>query len=225
MLYFYSSRLKVYVMRFTIFPLFICATVTALLSCSDRQTTADQAKTQQHGDTLHPVTPETENAYVPVDPSPMDMSYFPTEYPIMKMDSDNMKSPIMRVIYSRPQLHGRKLFHGFLKYGEPWRLGANESTEIEFYQKVTIQNKQVKPGRYIMYCMPQQDQWTIVLNSNIESWGLKQKANKDVDRFVIPVTHHNPRLEYFTMVFESIPKGANLIIAWEEEVAKLPIDF
>jgi hypothetical protein len=178
---------------------------------------------EQPPDSLHPVTPETKNVYAVVDISPMDMSYFPVDYPKLKMENINLSTPSMRVIYSRPHLDRRKLFVDLLKYGEPWRLGANESTEIQFYRDVTIQGKSIKNGRYILYCIPQADKWTIVLNSNTDSWGLKQDTTRDIQKFEIPVTHHNPGLEYLTIVFEKSQDGANLIMAWDEEVAKLAI--
>ena len=176
-------------------------------------------------DTPHQRTPETENAYAKVDLSPMDMSYFPVDYPKLKMATGKMPPPVMRVIYSRPTLQGRRLFKDLLKYDEPWRLGANEATEIHFYRNVTIQNKSVKAGSYILYCIPLKDEWTIVLNSDTDSWGLKQDTTKDVQRFKVPVTHHNPSLEYLTIVFEKTKTGANLILGWDEELAKLPINL
>ena len=133
--------------------------------------------------------------------------------------------PVMRIIYSRPHLQGRKLFHNLLKYGEPWRLGANEATEIQFYQDVTIQNKKIKAGRYILYCIPQEETWTIVLNNNVDTWGLKIDSTKDLNRFEIPVTHNNPPLEYLTIVFEKADHGAKLLMAWDDIKAELPIDF
>jgi len=197
-----------------------------LLSCNAKEEKKDPTdKKEQAEDVPHPITPETENAYAPVDASPMDMSYYPVDYPKLKTGNDNISLPVMRVIYSRPQLKGRKLFPDVLKYGEPWRLGANESTEIQFYRDVTIQNKQIKAGRYILYCIPEPDKWSIVLNSNIDSWGLRQDTTKDIQRFEIPVTHHNRVLEYLTLVFEKTNTGANLIIGWDEELAKLPINF
>ncbi len=165
------------------------------------------------------------NRYAPVDISPMDMSYFPVEYPILKMATDSNIKADMRVIYSRPHLNGRRLFHDVVKYDMPWRLGANEATEIDFFHAVSIQGKRISEGRYILYCIPHPDTWTIVLNSNLDSWGLKQDAGKDIARFDIPVTHNNPVLEYFTMVFERAGKGANLVIAWDEVEARLPIHF
>jgi hypothetical protein len=197
-----------------------------LLSCNAKEEKKEPiGRKEPVKDTLHPITPETVNAYAPVDASPMDMSYYPVDYPKLKMANSNLSLPVMRVIYSRPRLHGRKLFPNVLKYGEPWRLGANDATEIQFYRNVTIQNKQIKAGRYILYGILQPEKWSIVLNSDVDSWGLKQDTTKDIQRFEIQVTHHNPALEYFTLVFEKINTGANLILGWDEELAKLPISF
>lgn len=177
-------------------------------------------------DTLPMLPPDISgNAYATVDISPMDMSYFPVDYPKIKMANGSVAPPVARVVYSRPHLQRRRLFSGILKYDEPWRLGANESTEIEFYKNVTIEGKKIKAGRYILYSIPHKDSWTIVLNNNIDTWGLKQDSTKDVDRFKVPATTNNPILEYFTMVFEKTDTGANLIIGWDDVVVKLPVSF
>lgn len=165
------------------------------------------------------------NTYAPVDVSPMDMSYFPENYPILKM-SDSIKTGLLaRVVYSRPHLQGRKLFHDVLKYGEPWRLGANEATELDLYKEATIQGKKIKAGRYILYCIPQQDKWAIVLNSNIDSWGLHPDASKDITRFIIPVSQTSNSFEYFTMIFQQTATGADLLMAWDNVEARLPLIF
>ena len=44
------------------------------------------------------------NSYSPVDISPMDMSYYPVDYPISKMGKAASSAPLARVIYSRPHL-------------------------------------------------------------------------------------------------------------------------
>ncbi|MEI9807170.1 MAG: DUF2911 domain-containing protein [Bacteroidota bacterium] len=174
------------------------------------------------------VSPATAvNPYAGVDVSPMDMSYYPVDYPKLKMANINIAPPVVRVVYSRPHLQGRHLFNDVLKYGEPWRLGANESTEIQFYRDLMIQDKKIKAGRYILYCVPEEDKWTIVLNSNIDSWGLKQEPARDIEHFSIPAVHdHNgPSLEYFTIIFEKTTKGADLVMAWGDVIAKLPVSF
>jgi len=164
--------------------------------------------------------------YISVDISPMDMSYYPVDYPKLKMASSAIAPPVARVIYSRPHLAKRHLFHDLLKYEEPWRLGANEATEIDFYKPVTIQDKKIKPGRYIIYAIPHPQTWTILLNSNIDSWGLQQDTKKDIERFEIPITTGNPVQEYFTMMFEKNGgNGATLVIAWDDVLSKLPFSF
>ena len=172
------------------------------------------------------IRPETSvNPYAQVDISPMDMCYFPVDYPKLKMAKAINTPPLARVIYSRPHLQGRHIFHEVLKYGEPWRLGANESTELTFYSDVTIQGKKINAGRYVIYCIPEADKWTFVLNSNIDSWGLEPDPAKDVARFIIPATHTNTSLEYFTMLFEKTSAGVDLLMAWDNVEARLPISF
>ncbi len=166
------------------------------------------------------------NPYATVDISPMDMAYFPVDYPKLKMAGQlTAAKPHARVIYSRPHLEGRHIFKEVLKYGEPWRMGANESTELELYSEAVIQNKKIKAGRYILYCIPQPNEWTIVLNNNTDTWGLQQETSKDVARFTVPVKETANSLEYYTMIFEQAEKGANLLMAWDNVEVRLPLSF
>jgi len=194
-----------------------------LLSCqnSDKKTETEK---QGKKDTSV-VKTETSNPYDNIDISPMDMSYFPVDYPKLKMTNSVDRPPVARIIYSRPHLQGRKMFGQILKYGESWRLGANEATEIQFYKDVTVQGKKIKAGRYMLYCVPYEDKWTIVFNSNIDSWGLKIDPSKDLSRFDVRITTNNPSLEYFTMVFEKTDRGADLLMGWDTILARLPIEF
>jgi len=197
-----------------------------LLSCGSKNDKPETNNNESKKDSASYISPENiPNPYSGVDVSPMDMSYFPVDYPKLKMAGSINEPPVIRLIYSRPHLQGRALFNNLLKYGEPWRLGANEATEIEFYRDVTIQGKKIPTGRYVLYCMPEEMKWTIVLNTSIDTWGLKIDATKDFQRFEIPVSHNNPGLEYLTMVFEKTNFGADLIIAWDDIIGRLPIDF
>jgi len=201
-------------------------TMLMLFSCKEKQVEPPLVKPLPQKDSnVNESADTTIGNFTAVDLSPMDMSYYPIDYPKLKMTDDKIAPPVARVIYSRPHLQGRQLFHDVLKYGEHWRLGANEATEIDFFRDVTILGKKIKAGRYVMYCILGPATWNIALNSNIDSWGLQQDTTKDVDRFEIPVTHGNPSLEYYTMVFSKTSNGADLIMAWDDVVAKLPIEF
>lgn len=172
---------------------------------------------------------ETANPYVIHDQSPMDMSYYPPDYPLLKMNGTDSVNLVARVIYSRPQKKGRIIFGDTDKsirpYGKEWRLGANESTEIEFFKPATIDGKKIDKGRYIIYCIPFPDRWIIVLNSNLFTWGLHMDTSKDIFKTTIPVQQQRPSVEDFTMLFEKSDSGANLLMAWGDVKAILPISF
>ena len=167
----------------------------------------------------------------PVDKSPMDMSYYPNGYPVLKIQDKATDPIVARVIYSRPQKNGRTIFGNeappkcVQQYGNYWRLGANEATEIEFFKAVTIAGKKMAKGRYVIYCIPFENEWTIVLNNNLFSWGLHQNSTKDFARIKIPAEKTNRVIEYFTMVFQPSATGADLVMVWDNVKAVLPISF
>ncbi len=68
-----------------------------------------------------------------LDKSPLDVSYCPPNYPILKMNGKASTPPTARIIYSRPQCNGRKIFGETVVYNQIWRLGANEATEFECF--------------------------------------------------------------------------------------------
>jgi hypothetical protein len=160
-----------------------------------------------------------------LDKSPMDMSYYPVDYPKLKMAGNLTEPLIARVIYSRPQKNNRIVFGNLVKYGSVWRLGANEASEIEFFKDVTINDKKVSKGRYVIYCIPQESNWTLVLNNDLYTWGLKIDSTKDEYKFNIPVAKTRFPYELFTMEFEKAGKGMRLNMEWDSAKASLPINW
>ncbi|HMJ48013.1 MAG TPA: DUF2911 domain-containing protein [Ferruginibacter sp.] len=207
-------RKKVYLLLF-LFPL--------LFSC--RQNEAPK----KTNDVIDSLQSATINEYAPRDQSPMDMSYYPLDYPVQKMNGTDSTGPVARIIYSRPHKKGRNIFgdkpESLCQYGKEWRLGANEATELELFENVNISGKNVSRGRYIVYCIPFADKWTIIFNTNLFTWGLQRDHSKDIFKVDIPVSKQIPALEDFTMVFISTPGGADLLMAWDDVKASLPIDF
>lgn len=164
--------------------------------------------------------------FPPVDKSPMDMSYFPVGYPLLKIQDKATEPLVARVIFSRPQKNGRTIFGDLLEYGQLWRLGANEASEIEFFQPVKIGGVRIKKGRYTLYCIPYADKWTMILNRETDIWGsFKYDQAKDVTRLDIPVLKQAEPLENFVMQFEKSASGAYLAIAWDVVRVNLPITF
>ncbi len=159
-----------------------------------------------------------------VDKSPMDMSYYPTGYPLLKIQDKATEQPVARVIYSRPQKNGRVVFGELLEYGQIWRLGANEATELELFQNVKIGGTKVKKGRYTLYCIPNEKKWTIILNKDTDTWGaFKYDVKKDAARCEVAVEQNTEVTESFAMTFEKGNGCINLIMAWDTVKVILPI--
>ena len=162
----------------------------------------------------------------PLDKSPMDVSYYPANFPILKIQNKVTEPLMARVIYSRPQKNGRVVFGELVEYGKVWRLGANEATEIELYKDVKIDNKPLKKGRYTMYAIPNPDKWTLIFNKETDIWGAFQyDEKKDVLRTDVKLEKQQDPIEAFTLLFDKTDSGANMIMAWDNVKATLPITF
>lgn len=159
-----------------------------------------------------------------LDKSPMDMSYYPAGYPLLRLENKDTSPLIMRIIYSRPQLNGRTVFGELQKFGQVWRLGANEVTEIQFFKDVRINNKKIKRGRYSMYCIPYKDKWTLIVNKQTDVWGLQYDSAKDVVSTDVSI-EKNTTTEALTIIFTKADTGANMLIFWDDVKVTLPIIF
>jgi hypothetical protein len=129
-----------------------------------------------------------------------------------------------RVIYSRPGKDGRVVFGELIAFGKLWRLGANEATEIEFFQNVKIGNDKVKKGRYTMYTIPEAGNWTVIFNKENDTWGsYGYDAKKDIAKITVPVQSITESVELFTIDMDKINNGFNLNISWDNTKISLPI--
>jgi len=159
-----------------------------------------------------------------LDKSPMDMSYYPVNYPILRIQDKATEPLVARVVYSRPQRNGRNVFGELLEYNKVWRLGANEATEIEFFKDVLINNKVIPKGKYTMYAIPTEEKWTLIINKETDIWGaFKYDSGKDVVRVDLPVQKQTEPLEAFVMFFEKTNTGFLLTAAWDNALVSLPI--
>lgn len=160
-----------------------------------------------------------------MDKSPMDAAYFPANATKRAWAKEKSGEPQVRVIYSRPQKNGRNVFGGLLEYGKVWRLGANESTEIMFYQDVNIGGQDVKAGRYAMYAIPQEDSWEIHLSSDVDRWGPYAYKPEDslVTKFEVSTEKTSSTVESFTIMFDEVDGGTHMIMGWDNTLVRVPI--
>lgn len=162
-----------------------------------------------------------------IDKSPLDMSYYPANYPLLKIQDKASEPLVARVLYSRPKKEGRTVFGGLVGYGKVWRLGANEATEIEFYKPVTIGGKKIAAGRYTLYALVNEKSWTFIVNKENDTWGaFKYEPAKDIVRTDAAVEQTHELVESLVMSFtKSTANSIKLVIEWENTRVALPISF
>ncbi len=137
------------------------------------------------------------------------------------------------VEYSRPAARGRTLFGtqpngnpALVPYGRIWRVGANESTKIEFDTDVVIQENQLQKGTYALYAFPEEDSWEIVFHKNTSHWGDGRKAydaKEDALRITIIPVETLAFQENFLISFDELThNGAKLILTWGTTKVSIP---
>jgi len=166
------------------------------------------------------------------DKSPMDMAYYPDNFAHDRKFAPKLigdMPAIVRVTYSRPAKKEREVFGTkMVPYGEVWRLGANESSEIKFYQDVTIQGKKVKAGTYSLFAIPTATEWTIILNNDLDFWGAySYNKDNDVLRVSVPTKKTDEVVENFSIqcIKGSNDKETTMKMAWDMTLVEVPISF
>ena len=157
-----------------------------------------------------------------LDKSPLDVTYYPANFPTSKIKSNGNNEPTARILYSRPQKKGRNIFGEEVKYNEVWRLGANEATELELFKPATFAGKRIPKGRYTVYCIPTEKSWTIIFNKDNYTWGsYGYKPEKDVARIEVPVQKTTESTEALSMFFDN----NNWNILWDNIKVEVPVVF
>ncbi|WP_439130735.1 DUF2911 domain-containing protein [Polaribacter sp.] len=150
-----------------------------------------------------------------LDVSPMDAASYPTNW----RNADKL----VKIIYSRPQLKGRKL-DKLAPKDKVWRTGANEAAEITFYKDVTFGDKQVKAGTYTLFTIPKDGDWTVILSNQKNVWGSYfYDESEDVVRVAGKVSKLEEPVEAFSIAFEGEDDTATMFMAWGKTVVAVPV--
>jgi hypothetical protein len=106
----------------------------------------------------------------------------------------------VKVVYCQPSARGRKIMGGLVPYGEVWRTGANDATTIEVDKPVKIEGKDLAAGKYSLFTIPGEKEWTIILNKEAKQWGAyKYKKEDDVLRVTVVPTKTAAPVETFNI--------------------------
>lgn len=96
-------------------------------------------------------------------------------------------SATVTIDYSSPAAKGRKVYGDLVPYGKIWRAGANEATIFEIDNDVKVEGQSLAKGKYGLFAIPGETEWTIVFNKTWNQWGsYRYKQEEDVLRVKVP---------------------------------------
>lgn len=106
----------------------------------------------------------------------------------------------LTINYSSPSKKGRDIYGGLVPFGAVWRTGANEATTIELSKDANIGGVDVKAGKYSLFTIPGEKEWSVIINSNPKQWGAySYDKSQDVGRFTAASSNLDQVAESFTI--------------------------
>ena len=134
-----------------------------------------------------------------------------------------MGSTEVTIVYNRPVARGRELFGGIVPWDSIWNPGADEATRIELSEAVTIAGQPLPAGRYSIWAIPRQDEWTLAFNRAWDVDHLRYQKENDVLRLRVrpqPASHMESLAFYFPYAEAD---SALLALHWGETMLPMPL--
>ncbi len=155
--------------------------------------------------------------FKPLDQTPHDISY---------LRSSKLSSPKVKVTYGRPSTEESQVFGNLVAYDEVWHTGANEATEVKFYEPVLFGSVLVAAGTYSLFTIPGEHDWQIILNTQTDVLGAHFY---DPDYNIAQITVQPKIGEYlanFSIGFKpTVNNHYQMILAWERQRIHIPLHF
>lgn len=136
-------------------------------------------------------------------------------------------STYIKVVYGQPYRLGRTIFGELVPWGQVWRTGANEATEITITDTILMGEEAISPGTYAMFTIPEPDSFTVILNHELGQWGaFNYNPERDYKRMKFPVTNLDNPVETFTISFSKAQYSmTTMSLKWGLVQIDVPIRF
>jgi len=147
----------------------------------------------------------------------------------------------VKVTYSRPYMRGRAIFGDpadgetyLVPFGQVWRTGANEATEITITGPVQVAGQRLETGTYSIFTVPGEESWEVRVHPELGMDGtgrlgpgltFTETYDPAIDVLVaeVPTTTLDEPVEQFTIVFEDADDGTHMVLRWETMEVRVPI--
>lgn len=120
---------------------------------------------------------------------------------------------IVTIDYSQPSVKGRTIGKDLEPMpGKVWRTGANEATVFEISKDVKVEGQDLKAGKYALFTIANEGEWTIIFNKNPKQWGAYDyKEAEDALRVKVKPARSETFAEKMTFV---VNKNGTVSLLW-----------
>ncbi|MBD1396467.1 DUF2911 domain-containing protein [Pontibacter sp. JH31] len=131
----------------------------------------------------------------------------------------------LTIAYHSPAVRGRMIWGGLVAYNQVWVTGAHSATSLTTDKDITVGGKELPAGKYALFTIPGEKEWTIILNKNWEQHLADDYAEADdVLRFTVqpeiaPVKQERLRYE----IVSGDGATGNIQITWDMLKVSLPV--
>lgn len=134
--------------------------------------------------------------------------------PPAKVSATTSGGNTITIDYSQPAVKGRTVGKDIAPYGEVWRTGANEATVFEISKDAKINGKSLPAGKYGLYSIPGEKNWTIIFNKTWDQWGTKYTEGDDALRVVVQTGKAPAATEKMTF---DVSKDGKVTLLWGDK--------
>ncbi|MCP2044279.1 DUF2911 domain-containing protein [Pontibacter sp. HSC-36F09] len=131
----------------------------------------------------------------------------------------------LTIAYHSPAVRGRVIWGGLVAYDQVWVTGAHTATSLMTDKDITIGGKALPAGKYALFTIPGEQEWTIIINKNWEQHLADDyKEAEDVLRFTVKPELAPTKQERLRYEIISGEEGAGSIqITWDMLRVTLPV--
>jgi len=120
--------------------------------------------------------------------------------------------------YGAPAVKERVVWGGLVPYDKVWRGGANEATTIEFSTDVNIEGQNLKAGKYSLFFIPGETDWTVIFSKKLDQWGAYEyNEADDALRFTVQPKMNEGMQERLTYSIHDMKMDMGYVkLSWEK---------
>jgi len=148
----------------------------------------------------------------------------------------------VKVTYSRPYVRDRDVFGDpadgntyLVPFGELWRTGANEATELTTTGAIRVGGERLASGTYSVFTVPGATTWIVRFNTQLGMDGTGRMdpvsgefseaydEAEDVLSVEVPSRALSEDVDQFTIAFEPAVDPTHLVLSWARTEVRIPV--